>query len=190
VTGFASFGEVLPGKRLELMRDALPRITRFAVIHSLDSVASAQELPAMRKASAALKMQLRLHEVRVEADLEGAFRAIEQERPKGLQVLPSTITYIHRKRIAEFASALRLPTFFSVASYVEAGGLMSYGVSYPDNYRRTAVYVDKILKGAKPADLPVQQPTTLELVVNLKTAKALDIAIPPSVLRRADRVIE
>lgn len=190
VTGFASFTDVMIGKQLELLREVIPGFRRLAVIRSSNAAAAARQLTAVHEASAALKLQMSLHDVRSEADLEDVFRAIERERPEALQVIPSVTTFHLRKRIADFAAARRLPAIYGLAEYVEAGGLISYGLDFADNWRRTAVYVDKILKGAKPADLPVQQPTKLELVVNLGTAKALGITIPPSILFRADRVIQ
>jgi putative ABC transport system substrate-binding protein len=190
VTGFATLGDAIIGKQLELLREAFPRINRLAVIYNPGDPGNVRQLAASREASAAMKLLTRIHEVRGEAELEAAFRAIEQERPEGLHVIAEPVTFIHRKRIAEFAAAQRLPAVYGAAAYVEAGGLLSYSTSFAEHYRRTAVYVDRILKGAKPADLPVQQPTTLELAVNLKTAKALGITIPQTILLRADRVIE
>jgi ABC-type uncharacterized transport system substrate-binding protein len=190
VTGFASFGEATIGKQLELLREVLPGVSRLAVIHNPDDPSSMRLLPATREASAALKLQVRVHEARSEAELEGAFRAIERERPDALQVLFNLITYIHRKRIADFAAQKRILAVYGTAEYVDAGGLMSYAFSAADNFRRSVAYVDRILKGEKPGALPVQLPTKLELVVNLKTAKSLDLAIPQSVLLRVDRVIE
>jgi putative ABC transport system substrate-binding protein len=190
VTGFATFANVTIGKQLQLLRESFPRVNRVAVIFNPTDRGNVLNLAALREARTTMKMQTRLHEVSVEADLEGAFSAIQQERPDGLQVILDTVTFIHRKRIAGFAAAQRLPAVYGLAAYVEVGGLNSYSVNYAEQYRRAVVYVDRILKGAKPADLPVQQPTTLELVVNLKTAKALGITFPPSVMLRADRVIE
>jgi putative ABC transport system substrate-binding protein len=190
VTGFASLGDAIIGKQLELLREAIPRMKRLAVIRNPGDAGNVQYLAALRVASTAMNLQTRIHEVSGEADLEGAFLAMKQERPEGLQVFLDPITYIHRKRIADFAAAQRLPAIYGLATYVEAGGLMSYATSYVEHYRRTVAYVDKILKGAKPADLPVQQPTTLELVVNLKTARALGITMPQTILLRADRVID
>ena len=186
-TGFGSYAESIAGKWLELLREAVPRISRLSVIHGAGHAAS---VAATHKAAAVLKVQPLMHEVRTEADLVSAFRAIQQDRAEALLVMLDTVTYVHRERIAQFAIAQRLPTVSGLAQFVEAGGLMSYSNDYSDNWRRTVAYVDKILKGARPADLPVQQPTTLELVVNLKTARALGITIPPSILLRADRVIE
>lgn len=190
VTGLASFTDVMIGKQLELLRELLPPFGRLAVIRSSNAAAAAKQLAAVREASAALKLQMSLHDVKSVADWEGVSRAIERERPEALQVIPSITTFYLRKRIADFAAAQRLPAIYGVAEYVESGGLISYSFNFTNNWRRTAVYVDRILKGARPADLPVEQPTTLELVINLGTARALGISIPPSILLRANRVIE
>lgn len=190
VTGLASFTDVMIGKQLELLRELLPPFGRLAVIRSSNAAAAAKQLAAVREASAALKLQMSLHDVKSVADWEGVSRAIERERPEALQVIPSITTFYLRKRIADFAAAQRLPAIYGVAEYVESGGLISYSFNFSNNWRRTAVYVDRILKGARPADLPVEQPTTLELVINLGTARALGISIPPSILLRANRVIE
>ena len=189
VTGFSNLSDALTHKQLELLREVLTRPSTLAVIHSPGDAADIAQLAAMREASAALGLTTSLHRVASEADLEGAFRAIAHERPEAMQVFLTVTTYLHRKRIAEFAAAQRIPAVYAYVEYVEAGGLMSYGFSYADNWRRTAAYVDKILRGAKPSGLPVQQPQTLELAVNLKAAEALGLAIPQSVLLRANEVI-
>jgi putative ABC transport system substrate-binding protein len=186
-TGFGTFAESLVGKRLESLREVVPRMSRLAVIHG---PGGASEVTETRKVSAVLSVQPQIFEVRTEADLEVAFRAIERLRPEGLLVILDTVTYVHRGRIAQFALARRLPAVSSLAQFAEAGGLMSYSNDFHDNWRRAADYVDRILKGAKPADLPVQQPTKIELVVNLKTAREIGVTIPRSILLRADRVIE
>jgi putative ABC transport system substrate-binding protein len=191
VTGFtADLSETLVGKRLELLREAVPHLRRLAVMHYPGDANSVLTLAAAREAGAVMKLQLRVHEVEATGGFESVFREIEQEHPEGLLVLSSGLTLVHRKRIAEFAAAQRLPAVYGFVEFVVAGGLMSYGFSFRDNFRRAAVYVDKILKGTKPADLPVQQPTTFELVINMNTAKATGIKIPQSILVRADRVIE
>lgn len=189
-TGFATLSPETTTKGLELLREVLPRLRRLAVLHNPRDPASIVQVAAMREASAVLGLQVELRGVATEADLEAAFGAIERARPDGLQVMFTPVTYLHRKRIAAFAAAQRIPAVYGFVEYVEDGGLMSSGFSYADNWRRTAAYVDRILKGAKPADLPVQQPTVLEIAVNLKTARALGIRMPQSVLLRADRVIE
>lgn len=190
VTGFSNLSEEVTRKQLELLREVLPRLSRLSVLHSPGHGADQIQFEAMREASAALGLTVALHGLLSEADLDSAFRAIERERPDALQVFLTVTTYLHRRRIAEFAAARRIPAVYGYVEYVQAGGLMSYGFSYPDNWRRTASYVDRILKGAKPAELPVQQPQLLELAVNLKAAKALGLAMPPSVLVRASEVLE
>jgi putative tryptophan/tyrosine transport system substrate-binding protein len=190
VTGFANLGEAVTRKQLELLRELLPRLGKLAVIHSPGHGADRIQFAAMREASAALGLAVALHGVLSEADLDGAFSAIERERPDALQVFLTVTTYLHRRRIAELAAATRIPAVYGYVEYVQAGGLISYGFSYADNWRRTASYVDRILKGAKPGELPVQQPQTLELAVNLSAAKALGLSIPPSVLLRANEVLE
>jgi len=141
-------------------------------------------------AAQVLAVKLQPLEVKGPNDLEGAFDTMSRERSGALLVLPYPLTYAHAKRIADFAVRGRFPTVYPFREGAEAGGLLTYGPSFSDNWRRAAVFVDKILKGAKPADLPVEQPTKFELVINLKTAKALGLTIPPSVLGRADQVIE
>jgi len=190
VTGFSALSPATATKGLELLREVLPRLRRLAVIHSPAESSSISQVAAINEAGAALGLQLELHPVATEADLEGVLRTIERDRPDGLQVFLTIETYRHRKRIADFAAARRIPAVYGYVEFVEDGGLMSYGFSYADNWRRTAEYVDKILRGSNPADLPVQQPMVLETAVNLKAAKTLGIAIPPSVLLRADQVIE
>ena len=189
-TGLASFAEAIIGKQLELLREVFPSISRIAVINSPNEPVNPAQLAGLRTASAALKMQVRLHDLTSEERLTEMFSAIAQERPEALQVFVTGITWFLQKRIVDFAAAQRLPAVYGNIAYVESGGLMAYSFSYFDLYRRSATYVDKILKGAKPGDLPVQQPTNLDLAVNLKTARTLGIDIPKQVLFRADRVIE
>jgi putative ABC transport system substrate-binding protein len=141
-------------------------------------------------AAQALGLQLQLVPVVGPGDVDGAFVAMNRERAEAAIQLPSPMLYGEHKRIVELAAKNRLPAMYAAREFVEDGGLMSYGPSLPDVFRRAAIYVDKILKGADPADLPVEQPTTFELVVNLKTAKALGLALPPSIFARADEVIE
>jgi len=189
VTGFSTLSEAVTLKQVELLREVLPRLSRLSVIHSPGEAADLSQLAATRQASAALGLSVALHPVVSEADLDGTFHAIERERPDALQVFLTVATYLHRKRIADFAAARRIAAVYGYVEYVEAGGLMSYGFSYADNWRRTASYVDRILKGARPSDLPVQQPQTLELAVNLKAAESLGLALPQSVLLRANELI-
>jgi putative ABC transport system substrate-binding protein len=141
-------------------------------------------------AARVLMTQLQVVEARDPGEFEGAFRAIARGHAQALMTLPDPMIWTHRTRIAELALKGRLPTMFPEREFVDAGGLMSYGPSLPDLWRRAATHVDKILKGSKPGDLPIEQPTTFELVINLKTAKALGLTIPPSVLRQATEVVE
>ena len=191
VTGMSSMSSELNGKRLELLKEAFPGITRVAFLWN-PRLAST-DLQDTRMAAQALGLEVQTVEVRTEADLDKAFSAIDKKRADALRVPTDPVLTgpkANQVRILEFASKHRLPVMYDDSQIVEAGGLMSYGVTLVDLYRRAAVYVDKILKGAKPADLPVEQPTKFELVINLKTAKQIGLTIPPNVLARADRVIK
>lgn len=190
VTGLASFTDAVIGKQLELLAEVVPHLRSLAVIHSSSAGASALQLAAAKDATGRFKLDARLHDVPGSEALEGVLRTIGEERPQALQVLPSVVTFLHRARIAEFATENRLPTVHGLAQYVEAGGLMSYSFSYIDNFRRSARYADRILRGANPAELPVEQPTKFEMIVNLRTARQIGVTIPYPMLLRADRVIE
>jgi putative ABC transport system substrate-binding protein len=188
VSGYAGLETV--AKQLELLKETVPKIRRVAI---LSNPANAYHQLAIREVNVAarsLGVQLHLLEARGPNEFDGAFAAMARERVGALLVLSDAVFNSHRTRIAELAARSRLPAVYGVRESVEAGGLMSYGPSFLDFHRRSAAYVDKILKGAKPADLSVEQPSTFELVINLKTAKALGLTIPPSLLRRADHVIE
>ena len=190
-TGFATVvPEGFPGKLLELLKEAVPKASRIAVLVNPTNEMHRVSLPQSVAAADALKVRLQILEARGPDDLERAFDAATRERAEAIHVYGDPLTFIHRARIAELAARSRLPALYLFRENVEAGGLMSYGPSQPDIFRRAATYVDKILKGAKPADLPVEQPTKFELVINLKTAKALGLRIPQSVLIRADEVIQ
>jgi putative ABC transport system substrate-binding protein len=189
VTGVTTVAETsLAGKRLELLKEAVPKAARIAVLGS-GSLSSSAQLRELQKAARALRVTLVPVEVR-EADYDRAFGTIVAERADALFVIMGPTFLRDRKQIAERAAKHRLPTVSSNTELVRVGGLMSYGGSILDVSRRVAVYVDKILKGAKPSELPVEQPTTFALVINLRTARALGLAIPPSLLERADTVIE
>jgi putative ABC transport system substrate-binding protein len=190
VTGLASFTDTVIGKQLELLAEVLPHIGSLAVIYSSSAAASALQLAATKDAISRFKMNARLHDLPSGRELEDVLRTIGQERPQALLVLPSVVTFLHRVRIAEFAAEKGIPTVHGLAAYVEAGGLMSYSFSYIANFRGGARYVDRILRGANPAELPVEQPTKFETIVNLRTARRIGLAIPRQVLLRADRVIE
>jgi len=187
LTGLAWQASDLVTKQLQLLLEAVPQTTRVAAIgHSSSPTAR----PAAEAAARSLGVKLDVIEVGLPADIPGAFEAAKRGRPGALIVLPSPMFYGERRRLAELAARHRLPAIYEVKAYVEAGGLASYGPSFPDMYRRAATYVDKILKGAEPGNLPMEQPTKFELVINLKTAKALGLTISPALLARADQVIE
>jgi putative ABC transport system substrate-binding protein len=192
VTGLSSLTPELVGKRLELLTQAVPGVSRVAVLWQPGFQGERTErdmLKAADVAAQALGVRLQFVEAQGPADIDRAFSDMTMARAGALTVLGSTMLISERRRLADLAAKNRLPAAYARREYVDAGGLMSYGTNIADLFRRTATYVDKILKGAKPADLPVEQPTTFELVINLKTAKALGITIPQSLLARADEVI-
>jgi len=178
------------GKRLELLKAAVPQASRVAVLWNPANPNKALEWQATQSAAQALGVTLQSVEVRTPDDLQRAFAALTRGRADALITLAEGITVLHRSQIADFTTKHRLPMMAAQREFVEAGGLMSYGVRVRDLYRRLAVYVAKILHGAQPADLPVEQPMKFELVINLKTAKALGLTIPPTVLFQADEVIQ
>jgi len=191
VTGITAISRELGGKRLELLKEAVPKLVRVAFLYDPANPNSGLEVKEdLQIAARALKLTILPSEARVADDVEKVFAAMSKERPDGLVVTGGTLMRPNRKRIAGFALKSRLPSVSSSEEFVDAGGLMSYAADDADNYRRVAIYVDKILKGAKPADLPVEQPTKFELVINLKTAKQIELTIPQRVLGRADRVIK
>jgi len=190
ITGTSSFGPESSGKRLELLMEVVPGLSRVAALAYNANPAYKLQLKEVEGAAQALKLQLQVLEVREPNDFDGAFGAAKKARAGAVNILTSTFLAAHRKKLVDSAEKSRLPVIYQSTVFVEAGGLMSYGPSFPDNYRRAAVYVDKILKGAKPADLPIEQPMKFEFVINLKTAKQLGLTIPQSVLYRADRVIK
>jgi len=187
ITGLTNLASELHGKRLELIKEAFPRISRVAIIWP-----PGQAKLAMKEVEAVgqdLGVQIRSLIVRRLGDLESAFSAISQERPDALLIVTTYFMIAHRARVIEFAAKRRLPTIYAWNPFVYDGGLMSYGVDFQHLYRRAATYVDKILNGAKPADLPIEQPTKFDFVINLKTAKALGLTIPPEILLQATKVI-
>jgi putative tryptophan/tyrosine transport system substrate-binding protein len=192
ITGLSSLSRELAGKRLELLKEAVPSLARVAVLYdpALSRVAVLEMKELLPVAARALGLTLQFWEARGADDFEKVFAAVSKQRPDGLYVSGSPLTINNRKQIAGFAVKSRLPAVYSNREAVESGGLMYYGTDLSDSYRRVATYVDKILKGAKPADLPVEQPTKFELVVNLKTAKQIGVTIPQKVLARADKVIK
>jgi putative tryptophan/tyrosine transport system substrate-binding protein len=191
ITGLTRLTRDLSGKRLELLREVVPKMSRVAVLTVADTTSAGLALKEYEAAARALKIPLRSLEVHgPNPDLGGAFRDAVKGRVNGLITATNLLLTPHVKTIADLAIKNRLPSMYERSFYVEAGGLMSYATSDADIFRRAAVYVDKILKGTKPADLPVEQPTKFEFIINLKTAKALNLTIPQSVLFRADRVIK
>ncbi len=189
LTGLTSLSRELSGKRLQLIKEVVPALSRLAVLSTPNPTAMLG-LRETEVAARSLGMPLQALEVRGPDDFDGAFSAMAREGAGALIVLPDLLFTHHLKRLVDLAAKHRLPAMYYTKEFVEAGGVMSYAPSYPDMFRRAAVYVDKILKGAKPADLPIEAPTKFELVVNLRTAKALGLTIPQSVLVLADKVIE
>jgi putative ABC transport system substrate-binding protein len=190
ITGFSTLLMESSGKRVELLREVKPRISRVAVLQNPANSASPPMLKETEATATRLGIHLQSLEIRSPADLAGAFQAAIREKAAALVALPDNLLASQQRPIRDFAVKNRLPEISWSSEWVEAGSLMSYGANIPDLYRRTATVVDKILKGAKPADLPVEQPTKFELVINLKTAKQIGLTIPPNVLARADRVIK
>ena len=190
ITGLSSQNPELSGKQLELLREIVPKLSRVGVLGDVTRPGIPQALREINVAADAFRVQVQYLEVREPKDIEIAFRAASQEHADAVLVLGSPVLNSQRKQIADLAVKNRLPAIYSAPEYVEDGGLVSYGVIRADMYRRAATYVDKILKGAKPADLPVEQPTKFELVINLKAAKQIGLTIPQSVLYRADKVIK
>ncbi len=190
LTGLAVLMTDLAPKELEILIAAVPMAKRIAVLGNPDAPSHTPALKALEEAGRTLRVQLQPVGVRTAAELEGAFAAMARARAQAVLVLGTAIFLAERQRVAELAIKHRLPTMSNLKDVVEAGGLMSYSANWDDLFRGGAIYVDKILRGAKPADLPVQQATKFELVINLKTAKAIGLTIPQSVLTRADQIIE
>jgi len=190
VTGLSAINPQLSGKRLELLKEAVPRLSRLAVLWDPVEPNAAAYWSETQAAARALGMQVQSLEVRSAGDLEAALRAAAKGHADALAVLTDPVTLYHRAELAGLAARYHLPAIYSEKLFVEAGGLMSYGADERELHRRAAVFVDKILRGARPSDLPIEQPTTYELVINLKTARALGLTVPPSVLARADAIIK
>jgi ABC-type uncharacterized transport system substrate-binding protein len=174
---------------LELLKEAVPKLTRVAVLGTSDTPGNAQSLKETESAAGVLGVQVQYLDVVGAKDFESAFRAAGKARANALLALASPVVNSQRHQVIELAIKNRLPAIYARSEFVDEGGLMTYGVNINDLFRRAAIYVDKILKGTKPADLPVEQPTKFEFIVNLKTAKQIGLTIPPNVLARADRVI-
>jgi putative ABC transport system substrate-binding protein len=190
LTGFDLFAEELDAKRLELLKETLPRATRVAVLWNPENLESSLQRRRLQVAAQTLGVRLQFVEARRPSEVDTAFAAMARERPDELLVAADPMFTTRAGRIIETAARTKLPTIYYFRDYVEAGGLMSYGADFPAVYRRAALYVDRILTGAKPVDLPVEQPTKFELVVNMKTAKALSLTIPPALLLRAEQIID
>jgi putative ABC transport system substrate-binding protein len=189
ITGLSLLAPDLGGKRIELLKETVAKVSRVGILWNPTNAVKALELRSTEAAAKELGVIVTSNEVRAPKDFDRAFAAIVQERPSALITLSDPLTRGHKKQIADFAVKSRLPMIAELREFAEAGGLMTYGANLLDLCRRAATYVDKILKGAKPGDLPVEQPTNFELVINLKTARTLGLTIPQSVLVRADEVI-
>ena len=189
LTGLSSVSTDLSGKRLELLKEAIPKVSRVAVLYDPTDRSKIAEVKEIKGDARSLGVQLQALEVQRLDQFENAFKTASRAKVSAILVLPTSILNSNRQRIAELATKHRLPTMLATSQHMDAGALMSYGPDYADLYRRAAVYVDKILKGASPADLPVEQPTKFEFVINLKAAKQIGLTIPPNVLARADKVI-
>jgi putative tryptophan/tyrosine transport system substrate-binding protein len=190
VTGLSALSSEISGKQLELMKEIVPNFSRVSVLENSNEPANPQSLKEIELIAKTFGVQVQRLDVRSPTDIEPAFQSATKSRADAILALASPVLNGHRKEVVTFALKSRLPAIYFRAEFVEDGGLMSYAASSTDLSRRAATYVDKILKGAKPADLPVEQPTKFELIVNLKTAKQIGLTIPPNVLARADRVIK
>ena len=190
ITGLATLAPELSGKQLELLKEIVPRLSRVAVLGNSTVPGSAQAIRETELAAGALGVQLQYLDVSGPKDIEAAFQTASKGRAGAVLALTGQVLTSHRKQLVELAVKSRLPAIYDRREFVEDGGLMTYGVSSTDLFRRAATYVDKILKGTKPADLPVEQPTKFEFIINLKAAKQIGLTIPPNVLARADRVIK
>lgn len=189
ITGLSALSPELSGKQLELLKEIIPRLSRVAILGNSKEPANPKTLKEIQSGAAAFGVRVQPVDVSTPSDIETAFHAATKARSDALVVLASLVLSEHRATVAHLALKNRLPAIYFREEFVDAGGLMSYATSFADLSRRAASYVDKILKGAKPADLPVEQPTKFDLVINLRTAKQIGLTIPPNVLARADRVI-
>ena len=190
VTGLTSLSPELSGKRLELLKQCIPKLSRVAFLFDPANASNVVEMEQLRGPAAGLGIKIHVAEARNGDEIERAFSILTKEGAEGLATASGGVNNFNRRRIIEMAAKNRLPAVYHLSQFVDDGGLISYGPKLPEMFRRAAYYVDKILKGAKPSDLPVEQPTQFELVINLKTAKQIGLTIPPHVLARADRVIK
>jgi len=190
ITGLTGYSPELNGKRLELLKEAFPKLSRVALLLSPNFPGSTLDLKETQSAARSLGLRIQPLEVRDDSDIDRSFKAMIKERADALTMFPGhPVLFVNRKKIVELAANHRLPAMYSLIEFVDAGGLMFYGPDLLAGYRRAADYVDKLLKGAKPADLPVEQPTKFEFVINLKASRRIGLTIPPNVLARADKVI-
>jgi putative ABC transport system substrate-binding protein len=190
ITGVSALETELSGKRIELLKETFPKVASVAVLWNEADYGMTLKFGELQRAAQALRMAVQASAVRQPKDLDGAFAEILRKRPDALFVITDPLTELNRRQVVELATKRRLPAMYENSPYVDAGGLMAYGPSQRENLQRALHHVDKILRGAKPADLPIEQPRKFELVINLKTAKQFGLAIPPNVLARADRVIK
>ena len=190
ITGTSTINSELTSKRLGLLKESVATVSRVAFLHNPSDASNVIFLKQLQSSARGMGLTIRLSEVRDPTDFDRAFSAMAREGVNGLMVAAGTLTSTHRKRIVDLALKSRIPAMYGERSFVEVGGLMSYAANFVEQYRRAAVYVDKVLKGTKPADIPVEQPTKFELVINLKTAKQMGLTIPQSVLYQADKVIK
>lgn len=190
VTGLSSLNSDPMGKRVDLLREVAPKVSRLGALWHADNSPSSASVKDLEGSAARSRLAFQSLGIRSAQELAEAFAVMTRDRVDALVVVNSGLLYGERRNIADLAIKHKLPAMYGTAEYVEVGGLLSYATSYPDLYRRAAVYVDRILKGANPGDMPIEQPTTFELVINAKTARALGLAIPPSILARASRVIQ
>jgi putative ABC transport system substrate-binding protein len=190
VSGLSLLAPELSAKRLALFKQTLPKLSRVTVLWNSANVGMRLRVQETERAAPALGVTLQSVTVQSPDDFDAVFATMSKDRPESLLVMADTVTATNSRRVVEFAARNQVPAIYEARNFVDAGGLMSYGLDFADHYRRATYFVDRILKGAKPADLPVEQPTKFELVINLKTAKTLGLTIPPSLLLRADQVIE
>jgi ABC-type uncharacterized transport system substrate-binding protein len=190
ITGLSSLAPEISGKQLELLKEIVPKLSRVAVLGNSTHPGDTQAFREMEQAATAFSLHLQFFDVRLAKDMETSFRGAGKAHTGGIAVLASPLAISQRAKIAELAVKNRIPAIYPWPEFVQDGGLMSYGVSFTDMFRRAATYVDKMLKGTKPADIPVEQPKKFEFIINLKAAKQIGLTIPPNVLARADRVIK
>jgi len=190
VTGVESVAPELDTKRLDLLKTVVPGLSRISVLYNVDEPSAPRHIAAIAIAARALSLEVREYKIRTLADFDGAFAALQRDDTQALLPITDSLTFSQREQIAHFALENRIPSIYEFTAFVDYGGLMSYGPNLTELYKRGAYYVDKILKGTKPADLPVERPTKFELVINLKTAKALGLTVPESLLVTADKVVE